>query len=107
MPRPPRIPMPPMRYALDSTAVEIVAPDRCPAGHRRGREFRPWHWSYEPPWPGSRPGYRWRCMDCDGLLFPPTPELYDDLSWYDEPAQVERRAYWAAQRVAWAQRTTR
>jgi hypothetical protein len=82
------IPMPPERYTRDDRVGEI-SPDRCPNGHRLvgGKVLV-----------GSGLGPRtYTCLQCEPkVTFRPTPDLYDDLSWWYEPLQVEKRAYWRA-----------
>jgi len=86
-----RVPMPPTRYDLDSTRLGEVPPDRCPGGHRLlpGKMLL-----------SSGLGQRhYTCCQCEPpLTFAPEAELYDDLSWWFEPAQVQRREYWAEYR---------
>ncbi|HEY3261112.1 MAG TPA: hypothetical protein VGJ95_12740 [Pseudonocardiaceae bacterium] len=91
------VPMPPDRYG-PGTSVRTVLPDRCPAGHRRNDPQVRWLHLI------SQAGrHRWLCFACEphhGREFTAAPELYDDLSWWHEPAQTARREYWARYRRA-------
>lgn len=92
MPADREIPMPPSRYDPDTgRGPTVVAPDRCPRGHRHGQGTA---WNVLPVRPGSRV-HHWVCWSCprEGQEFWATVDLYDvdPATWYWDPYQAARR----------------
>lgn len=82
------IPMPPSRHSPPSR-VGTVPPDRCPAGHRGDDPAVCWYSAVD------NHKQAWRCYACDpqrGVEFRARVDLYDDLSWWHDDYQVQRRA---------------
>lgn len=73
-------------------AQQVVAPAEREQPRRFELDDHPVH-------PGLGPRM-WTCLQRDPWLdFRPTPELYDDLTWWHDELQVAKRAYWR-QRLA-------